>query len=164
MEAVGSPAPPSVTRSFGLWVTSVVVCIAVAGYAYTKLEEFRPGLREAILAQDPTITTESLDRVVAVSQFVAIGAIVLFALLELVFASLMRRGRHWARILLATVGLISLPTFVIVRGLLALDRALLTDYVLLGLGLYVLLMLAAVVTMFLPPANEWFRSVRGRYR
>src|SRR5688572_25292753 len=77
-EAVGRPAPSSVTRPFALWVVSGVVCLAVAGYAYTKLEELRPGLREAILAQDPTIATESLDRVVEISQFVAFGAIGVF--------------------------------------------------------------------------------------
>jgi surface polysaccharide O-acyltransferase-like enzyme len=82
--------------------------------------------------------------------------------IELLLLSPMRRGRNWARIVLATVGLVSVPTFIVVRGVLAMDQPVAKDYILLGLGLQELLMLFAVVAMFLPSAKAWFR--RGKVR
>ncbi len=75
----------------------------------------------------------------------------------------MRRRHNWARVLLAIVGVISLPALYVAQELLSNEAPLRSNYVQLGLGLQGLLMLAAVVTMFAPSVNAWFR-LRHRAR
>jgi hypothetical protein len=157
LETLASPPPWTVVVSFLFWLASLVVGFAVAAYVYAKLDDLRPQLRAAVLAEDPTISADSLARVVTASVSVAFGTLLGFLVLEAVLAAMMRRGRNWARILLAALGLVSVPIFIMVRGVLSLNGPLAEDYVLLGLGLQELLMLAAVVAMFLPSANVWFR-------
>jgi hypothetical protein len=157
LDSLASPPPRTVAVSFLLWLASLIVGFAVAGYAYTQLDDLRPELRAAILAEDPTITAESLDQVVNASLYVALGTLLAFIVVEALLAATMHRGRNWARILLAALGLVSVPTLIIVRGVLSLGQPITEDYVLVGLALQELLMLSAVVAMFLPSANVWFR-------
>jgi hypothetical protein len=157
-----TPTPRVVVASFLLWLASLVVGAAVVAYAYTQFDKLRPELRSVIQARDPSITAESLEQVVSASLYVALGTLLAFLVIELLLLSPMRRGRNWARIVLATVGLVSVPTFIVVRGVLAMDQPVAKDYILLGLGLQELLMLFAVVAMFLPSAKAWFR--RGKVR
>jgi hypothetical protein len=153
-----TPTPRAVVASFLLWLASLVVGFAVVGYAYTRFDELRPALRSLIQERDSNITAESLEQVVSASLYVALGTLLAFVVVELLLLAPMHRGRNWARILLATVGLVSAPTFILVRGVLAAEQQpVAKDYILLGLGLQTLLMLLAVVAMFLPSASAWFR-------
>jgi hypothetical protein len=153
-----TPTPRAVAASFLLWLASLVVGFAAVGYAYTRFDELRPALRSVIRDRDANITAESLEQVVSASLYVALGTLLAFLVVELLLLAPMRRGRNWARILLATVGLVSMPTFILVRGVLAAEQQpVAKDYILIGLGLQTLLMLLAFVAMFLPSASAWFR-------
>ncbi|MBW0009328.1 MAG: hypothetical protein JO063_04270, partial [Pseudonocardiales bacterium] len=70
---------------------------------------------------------------------------------ELVFVFLMRGGRNWARIVLAVLG--GLGVLLGLIGL-AIGGGSITG------PLPLLLLIGAIVTMFLPPANAWFQPRR----
>ena len=140
-----------------LWVASWIVGALVTGYVISQRAELSLEIERAVSADDPTITAESLDRVVMVSLYAALGGVLLIMLVEAILVLVMRRRHNWARVLLALVGLLSLPGFYVAQELLSVDAPLQRNYVQLGLALQGLLTLVAVVVMFAPSANAWFR-------
>jgi hypothetical protein len=145
------------STSLRLWVASWIVGALVTGYVISQRDELSLEIERAVSTDDPTITAESLDRVVMVSLYAALGGVLLIMLVEAILALVMRRRHNWARVLLALVGLLSLPGFYVAQELLSVDAPLQRNYVQLGLALQGLLTLVAVVVMFAPSANAWFR-------
>lgn len=74
----------------------------------------------------------------------------LVSAVELLFALFMRKGRNWARILLTVFGVIA-----VVSGLYSLTTESGVQLALTVISLPVVI--GAIVTMFLPAANPWFR-------
>lgn len=136
--------PKEVEISFGLWIAASVLYVLglLTAYSQVRTETF-----DRVLAQNPTLDQSMIERVATVA-FV-VWLLIVAAVVLCVF--LMRGGRNWARIVLAVVGGIG-----VLLGLFGLA---------VGAGsvaglLQLLLLIGAVVTMFLPPANAWFRPRR----
>jgi uncharacterized membrane protein YcjF (UPF0283 family) len=156
--------PRALARSMGWWIASWIVGAVVTGYVITRRDELLLEIEQAAQADQPTITAESLDRVVNVSLYAALGGVLLIMVIEVILALVMRRRHNWARVLLALVGLLSLPAFFVAQELLATDAPLQSNYVQLGFAVQSLLVLLAVVTMFAPSANAWLRLRHGARR
>jgi hypothetical protein len=157
LEGLVGPAPGSLVASWRLWIASFLVGALVTGYVISQRAELLLKIEDAVRADDPAITAESLDRVVSVTLYAALGGVLLIVVVEAILAGLMRRRHNWARVLLTLVGLLSLPGFYVAQDLLSTDAPLHRNYVQLGLALQGLLTLAAIVVMFAPSANAWFR-------
>jgi hypothetical protein len=137
--------PKEVEISFGLWIAASVLYVLGLLAAYSQV---RTETVDRVLAQNPALDQSMIERV-------ATGAFVVWLLIGaaavLTFVFLMRGGRNWARIVLAVIGGIS-----VLLGLLGLAA---------GAGsvaglLQLLLLIGAIVTMFMPAANAWFRPRR----
>jgi len=83
----------------------------------------------------------------------ALGGTALLVSLQVVLTVVMGTRRSWARALLTVVAVLSLPVLILTRDVVGGQAGW-------ALALEALLMLAALVTMFLPAANSWFRSDR----
>ncbi|MGQ0716171.1 MAG: hypothetical protein ACT4NP_02440 [Pseudonocardiales bacterium] len=146
------PAPLRGTRprvveiSFWLWIATVFLGVLGVVVMYIQIDLLRAELVNSLLAQDPTVDRSTVERFATVGSVVAIviGLLLVGAQLLLVF--LMRGGRNWARIVLAVLG--GLIVLFGVIGFAASSAS--------GL-LQLLLLVGAIVTMFLPTANAWFR-------
>ncbi|MGH3835811.1 MAG: hypothetical protein ACRDSF_08915 [Pseudonocardiaceae bacterium] len=140
--------PKEVEISFWLWIATVVLGVLGVVVMYIQIDLLRAELVNSLLAQDSTVDRSTVERFATVGSVVAIviGLVLVGAQLFLVF--LMRGGRNWARIVLAVLGGV-----VVLFGLLGLAASVS------GL-LQLLLLVGAIVTMFLPAANAWFRPRR----
>ena len=66
---------------------------------------------------------------------------------------------NWARIALLVVGLVAVPASLIAVDALSDDAAVTNrNYVLIGIAVQALLVLVAIVLMYRPEANVWFRT------
>lgn len=169
MSPVGGAAPvpsgPVVSRpkeveiSFGLWVTSVVIGLISSVIFVSQFDSFRGIMLEEMRRQSPgpsgALDESRLDTIVTVVFVVALAIMLIITLVQLLFAFFMRKGRNWARIVLAVIGgilvLVGIPSLLGVSG----GQLLLTLVSL-------LVVLGAIVTMFLPGAHPWFRPHLSR--
>ncbi|MGH3770778.1 MAG: hypothetical protein ACRDRW_05185 [Pseudonocardiaceae bacterium] len=140
-----APRPQEVEISFWLWIAILVLGVvgAVAVYSQIRAETIAQ-----VLAQNPAADQSTIESFTTAAFVIGI---VLVVAAELLFVFLMRGGRNWARIVLAVFGGLSVPF-----GLIGLAS---------GAGsvtglLQLLLLIGAIVTMFLPAANAWFRPQR----
>lgn len=148
------PPPQQVQLSFWLWVASVVVGLVGTVLGLADVETIRAQAEEqATASSGGQLDQAAVDAIITFSIVVGIAIGVLFTVATLVFAVLMRRGRNWARILLAVIAGLSLLS----SGI-SLPNATAVVVVVTVLGLVVTL--AAVILMFLRPANEWFAARR----
>ncbi|MGH3874575.1 MAG: hypothetical protein ACRDSR_24255 [Pseudonocardiaceae bacterium] len=147
--------PKEVDTSFWLWLTTVALgFIGVLG-SYPQLERLQREAAERALAEDPTLDRSSMESVMAAVPVVVVVIVLLFVLAELVVVFLMRGGRNWARIVLAVLGGLG-----VLFGLIGLTAGGLAS---IGSLLQLLILGGAIVTMFLPPANAWFRPQRPEF-
>ncbi|MGH3774306.1 MAG: hypothetical protein ACRDRR_00995 [Pseudonocardiaceae bacterium] len=152
------PAPLRGTRpreieiSFWLWIATVVLGVVGVVIMYIQIDLLRAELINSLLAQDSTADRPTVERFATVGSVVAvvIGLLLVGGQLLLVF--LMRGGRNWARIVLAVLG-----GLVVLFGLIGFAAGSVS-----GL-LQLLLLVGAIVTMFLPAANAWFRPPRPEF-
>ncbi|MDQ3094668.1 MAG: hypothetical protein M3Q82_01690, partial [Actinomycetota bacterium] len=94
-----------------------------------------------------------VDQAVNIVLYGALGGTVSLISLQVVLAVVMGTCRSWARVLLTVVAVLSLPVLILTRDVVSGQaRSMLV--------LEALLVLAALVTMFLPAANSWFRQQR----
>ncbi len=158
MPALSGPVgarPKEVQISFGLWMTSVVIGVISSVVFVSQFDTFRGMVleeaRRQMQGQDGALDESQLDAIVTGGFLAALAIILIITLLQLVFAFFMRKGRNWARIVLAVIGgilvLFGLPSLVGVSG----GQLLLTL-------VSMLVVLGAIITMFLPGANPWFRT------
>ncbi|MBV9143415.1 MAG: hypothetical protein JO115_21270 [Pseudonocardiales bacterium] len=136
--------PKEVEISFWLWIATFVLGVLGLSVTYSQV---RAQMVDQALAQNPTVDQSMVERFTT-AVFVVV---LLVGAIELLFVFLMRAGRNWARIVLAVIG--GIGVFAGLFGLVA------------GAGsvaglLQLLLLIGAMVTMFLPAANAWFRPRR----
>lgn len=142
--------PKEVEISFWLWITYLALTAIGVAVMLTQLDRFRAEVINNALAQDSTVDRSVIESVASAAMVVVAVVAVLFVVFGVILAFLLRRGRNWARIVLAVIG----GLFVLL-GLIGLAIAADASSVT-GL-LQLLLLIGAIVTMFLPAANPWFR-------
>jgi hypothetical protein len=147
------PRPRSVEISFWLWIISLILGAAGSVAALTQLDRIRAEAINRALAQNPTLDQSMTQSVVTGVLIGAVAVALLFVVAELVFVFLMRGGRNWARIVLAVFGGLS-----VLFGLVGLAGT--AGPVLVASFVQLLLVVAAIATMFGPAANAWFRPRR----
>lgn len=155
--APAGPPPQQVQTSFVLWVVVVVLQLLGTALSFTDIDAAREVAEEQARAQGAgQLDPQTIDTIATVGIVFGIVLTVLFALAILVFAIFMRRGRNWARIVLAVVG-----GLVVLFNLVALAAGTVNAVVQSLLTLVVVI--AAVVLMFTEPANAWFAARRASH-
>lgn len=145
--------PKEVEISFWLWIAVLVFSALGVVITFFQIDRVRTEAINELLAQNPTMDRSLIESAATAGLIVGIMIGLLFVVAEFVFAFLMRGGRNWARIVLAVLG--GLGVLLELVGLVGTAGAV-------GL-LQLLLLSAAIVTMFLPPANAWFRPPRPEF-
>jgi len=142
---------PTVMRtSLGLWIASFLAGSVAMALSFRNLRELRAGLEEIARQRQPDAEADVVDQAVNIVLYGALGGTVSLISLQVVLAVVMGTCRSWARVLLTVVAVLSLPVLLLTRDVVSSQAGW-------ALALEVLLMLAALVTMFLPGANTWFR-------
>lgn len=156
------PAPGMVQTSMWLWLAACVLYLG--GWVLAAAFDY-PHLRDELLT-DPEITDEDAGPVAGVMLgFAVIGAF-LSAVPYVLFAVLARVGRSWARVTMAVLGGLGLLVLLVdvligfawrteVPEASGTDHAILVVLAVLSFALTV----AAMVTMFVPSANRYYREV-----
>ncbi|MGH3854306.1 MAG: hypothetical protein ACRDR6_12600 [Pseudonocardiaceae bacterium] len=145
-----APRPREVEISFWLWIATFVLGVVGAITMYSQINQIRAEAISRVLAQNPAADQSTIESATTTALVVGVVLGLLVVVAEIVFVFLMRGGRNWARIVLAVFGGLG-----VLFGLLGLA-------VNSGAGsvtglLQLLLLIGALVTMFLPAANVWFR-------
>lgn len=147
--------PKEVDLSFWLWVSSFVLGLVglllfVGEFDAIRATAVEEARRQAQL--DGTVLDEAqLENIIGIGLIAAVVIGLLVSAVQLLLAVFMRRGRNWARIILAVLGGLS-----VLSGLYSLTTESGAQTALTVVSL--LVVLGAVVTMFLPAAAPWFRS------
>ncbi|MGH3545715.1 MAG: hypothetical protein ACRDPW_07310 [Mycobacteriales bacterium] len=142
-----------------LWFSAAVIVLLTEAAVLTQFDRVHRQLEAAVRRQDSTVDQATIDRVADVSLILLIGLAALLAIIVLLFAAMMQRGRGWARWCLVIVAvLLGGYGFAVVSGLN--DLGGLGDVVTGGLLLYSVTSLAGCAAMFSPPARPWF--ARGK--
>jgi hypothetical protein len=160
LEDEDEPAPASVRTSVWLWISAGVVAALTLVYGVLDLDARQAEIEADVLVRQPDISASTLDGVVLILTAAAIGGIAIPAVVQVILAMAMGRGRNGARIALAILGVLFLPAVLIAGGTLAGPGSILTNYAQLGTIAMMGLMFVALVAMFLPSANAWFRGRR----
>lgn len=151
--------PRPITISLWLWFASTMTVLGVAALALARFDRIYQYLIELAQQRDATADPATLDRVADISIIVIVGIAVLLAVVQLLLAYLMHRGRGWTRWgLVISAGLIACYGLLVANGTGMLDA--LGAVVAAAILLHGVLALLAVVAMFLPSASPWFR--RGK--
>ncbi|MEV1114072.1 hypothetical protein AB0I91_03320 [Actinosynnema sp. NPDC049800] len=138
------PEPKEVRLSFFLWLASAILLVVSSALVLTQRETALEEARKA--PPTPGITVEQLESTVtAILVFLVIMGVVLAGLMVF-FALKARAGRNWARIALTVLGA-------------AVFLYHLVGFSLVGLVI-VLVVAAAVVTLYLPASKAYFDSVK----
>lgn len=144
--------PKEVDYSFWLWISWFV--LGVLGFLLSY-QQIRETTTRQMRASDPTIDPATLENVTTAGFTVGLVFALLIIAVEVVFVFLMRGGRNWARIVMVVLGGIAL-LFGLIGLLIGLTSA---SGLMSVVGLLQVLLLAgAIVMMFRPAANAWFRS------
>lgn len=148
--------PKEVEISFWLWIATLVLGGLGAVITYFQIDEIRAQAVNETLADNPTLDPSVVENAATAGLVVGVVIGLLLIAAQVAFVFLMRGGRNWARIALAVLG--GLGVLVGLLGLAGSSGAL-------GAGslLQLLLLIGAIVTMFLPAANAWFRPHRPEF-
>ncbi|MDQ4020104.1 MAG: hypothetical protein M3257_00350 [Actinomycetota bacterium] len=142
--------PKEVEISFWLWISTIVLGLLGSVPILFQFDQLRAQAINQALADDPALDRSTIESVTT-GALVA-GAVIglLLVVAQVIFVFLMRGGRNWARIVLAVLG-----GLVVLFGLIGFAGT--TGAMGAGSLLQLLLLIGAIVTMFLPAANAWFR-------
>lgn len=155
--------PRVLTVSFWCWLLGSLVAGATVALAATKTSAMRTEFARLASERDSEASQSTIDNVAVASVLIVIGAGVVLALFGLLLAGAMRAGRGWARVFLTLVGVLAVVYTALVTSALTdpmLDS--LRTSVTAGLFAYTVLVIVAVVSMYLPGANAWFRRPKGK--
>lgn len=161
------PEPREVTTSFWLWIAAVVVGLIGAVVSFLQVGSVTDQIDGGAAAGAGSgLDPGTLSSIVTASLVVgAVLGLVLVAL-EVLFAVFMRRGRNWARIVLAVFGIIGVlftlgglfsASTTVIGGQEIVTRSGISTVLSV---VQALLVVAAVVMFFRPPANAYFRARR----
>ncbi|MFI9382785.1 hypothetical protein [Kutzneria sp. NPDC052558] len=156
--------PRAVDVARWLWIASALLS---AVRTYFVLAD-RQGLRDQVTAIEPNLPLQQVEAVVNGEIILAVLVSAAIVGLYVLVANKMLAGRAWARVLLTFFGVI----FVLLGGLgmlgvadgLAASQGLTvdpTEVALSALGLVV--DVAALVAMWLPPSNAYFRTAAAQF-
>ncbi len=157
------PRPRVLTLSVAIWILSGLAGLAIVGYFVSRLDGVRALLTTTMRTKDPDVDDTSLQTAINSTIAIALGLIGLFIALKLLLALVMAARRNWARVLLAIVGVLALPVTAVGATLLTVGTVETRGWLLFTIVAQEVLMLAGMVTMFLPAPNSWFR-LRPRLR
>ncbi len=145
---------PTVAKAaLGLWIASCLAGLIAMALSFSNLTEPRTGLRALANEIQPDAEADVVDDVVNIVLYGSLGSTLFLISIQVILVILMWTGRNWARVPLTVVAVLSLPVLFFTYDVLGTLAAA-------TLALESLLMPAAVVTMFLPPANSWLRRRR----
>ena len=146
--------PKEVEISFWLWTSTIVLGLLGSVPILFQFDQLRAEAISQALARDPALDRSTIESVTtgALVAGAVIGLLLIVA--QVIFVFLMRGGRNWARIVLAVLG-----GLVVLFGLIGFAGT--TGAIGAGSLLQLLLLIGAIVTMFLPAANAWFRPRRA---
>lgn len=146
--------PKEVDASFWLWISTFALGVLGLPLSYQRVQQIRDETIRQALAENPGLTQTPFENTTTAAVGVGLVLGLLFIVVQVVFVFLMRGGRNWARIVMAVLGGVAL-----LFGLIGLVVGLPTASGLMTvLGLIQLLLIAgAIVAMFRPAANAWFR-------
>ncbi|MCP2261729.1 hypothetical protein LX15_005455 [Streptoalloteichus tenebrarius] len=139
-EAALPPRPVEVTVSFWTWIASAVWSFAAPVILVTQRDEVVRLTR----ASQPTLTAQQVEAGVSLAIGTSTVVAIVVATLYVLFGFKMRAGRNWARI-----------TLTVLTALGALSLAFSLSWMSL---LSTLVSVVAVVLMYLPNANAYFRA------
>ncbi|MGI9064673.1 MAG: hypothetical protein ACR2FQ_12825 [Pseudonocardiaceae bacterium] len=145
----GQP-PKEVELSFRLWIASIVVSLLGSILTFATIDDIRQQTIDDTLASTPGADPQFIENTVNVGLIVGLVFGLALLALEVFFIVKMRAGRNWARIVLTVLGALG-----VISGLFSLGQPGLTA---LTSGLSALILIAAIVTMYLPGAAPWFRQ------
>ncbi len=148
--------PREVEISFWLWIANLVLGLLGAVIAYFQIDEIQAEAINETLAENPTLDRSVVENAATAGLIVGVVIGLLLIAAQVAFVFLMRGGRNWARIVLAVLGGLG-----VLIGLLGLAGT--TGSMGVGALLQLLLLIGAIVTMFLPAANAWFRPHRPEF-
>ena len=146
-----APAPTAVHVSFCLWIFSFMaglVAMAVSTAAFTEL---RRRIERLITEQDATLEAARVARLARAMLFGTLGGIVGLIVVLALLAAYMRLRRQWARIGLTVLGVVAVPVMLVTAEVVE-------PVARLALLLACAFFVPALVTMFTPRANGWFRT------
>ncbi len=146
-----APAPTAVHVSFCLWIFSFMaglVAMAVSTAAFTEL---RRRIERLITEQDATLEAAQVARLARATMFGTLGGIVGLIVVLALLAAYMRLRRQWARIGLTVLGVIAVPVMLVTAEVVE-------PVARLALLVAGAVFVPALVTMFTPRANRWFRT------
>ena len=124
--------PGALRVSVWSWIGSGVIAAATLAFAVLRIDQRRTDLRADVLARDPGVTPSQLNGVVLIFVVAGFVGLALPAVLNVVLALVMSRGRNWARILLTVISVVTIPAIVIAGGTLAGPGSIVANYVQLG--------------------------------
>ncbi len=146
-----APAPTAVHVSFCLWIFSFMaglVAMAVSTAAFTEL---RSRIERLITEQDATLEADRVARLARTTLFGTLGGIVGLIVVLALLAAYMRLRRQWARIGLTVLGVVAVPVMLVTAEVVE-------PVARLALLVAGAVFVPALVTMFTPRANGWFRT------
>jgi len=131
-------APPTpVNAAFWIWVAEAILEVILAIIVMI-----------GVSAAASLLTSDSATAGVIMGTAIGVGIVmIIIAALRILFAVYMRRGRNWARIVLTVLGVLG-----VLGGISSLVQ---------GSWFYLITVAAtivAIVLMFVPTANPWFRK------
>lgn len=148
------PRPKEVDLSFWLWVTSFVLGLVGLVFFVGEFDTIRDTAMEEARRQGGAIDEAQLDSITTTALVVGVIFSGLVSAVQLLLAFFMRKGRNWARIVLAVIGGLG-----VLSGFFSLTAESGGQLALTVVSLIILI--GAIVTMFLPGASPWFRPRPG---
>ncbi|MGH4017326.1 MAG: hypothetical protein ACRDSL_26055, partial [Pseudonocardiaceae bacterium] len=152
------PRPKEVDLSFWLWVTSFVLGLVGLVFFVGEFDTIRDAAvdeaRRQTQREGGAIDEAQLESITATILVIGVIIGVLLSAVQLLIAFFMRKGRNWARIVLAVIGGLG-----VLSGFYSLTTESGGQLALTVVSLIVVI--GAIVTMFLPGANPWFRPRPG---
>lgn len=166
--AAGAPAskpsrPGAVTGSFLLWVLGAVAAV-VSIVILVNSPDWDRIVADAVRNNPDGFNGVTPQQLVNTVKGILIGVFVVFALLYVFFAFMMWNGRNWARIVLTVLGALGIIgsfTPSTTSGSITIDNTTYTTTTSSYNWITGVLTLIAIVLMYLPAANAYFRDSKA---
>ncbi len=150
--------PPALSLAVAIWIGSGLAGFAIVAYFTIRMEAVRLIVDATIAADDPNLTSSQRQSAVFATMAVGFVAMAVVVWATLTLAVLMAGRRHWARVLLAIIGILAAPVTTIGSSLLTGGSLSERTWLQLVHVTQAVLALIGFATMFLPAPNRWFRA------
>lgn len=156
LSQVAVARPKSVDNAFLAWI--IATAIGIVGLIVSLTlgsDQIRDTARASLERQGRSFTEQDVDNLATLSKTIAIVIVLILTALYLFFMFKMRAGRNWARITLTVLGALGVVFIVINLGSAAAVSLVISL-------VQAVLIVAAVVFMYRPDANQYFSAGRPR--